>query len=726
MNVSEEDFEVPKVALASWNFEEVSTYLSVSLFILIILIMKYGYHKLKWIASYIPESLILIVVGLLFGTVVRYVPTVAPGLKNFRLTHDLFFYILLPPIILESAYSLFNRTFADYFVPIMLFAVVGTVLNFLLIGFGMWGVDQLMGLGNPPISLPMNGYLLFASLIIAVDPVAVLAIFQDIGVEPGLYYMVFGESLLNDAVTVVLYNIMSAFLAAKNIYAGDILIGIGSFFTVSLGGALVGLIFGTLSCLITRLKALSGALPLVLMSYISYLAGDLFGWSGIISMIVCGVFQAAYAFHNVMPLKILILHNGIGQLSSICEAVIFLMLGLEVMAADLVWHTGFIVTAIILCLFARTLVTFVLSAIINHNRSSHSKINWSTQVIISYGGLRGAVAFSLADIIHARLLGELGGNTRSVIVTATLVIILFTVAFMGLTMKPLVRLLDINLAKDEENKLLTTLNDSVINQTLVYMETLIGEQGYNHLREFFYRLDDKYVRPFLQKHAMQHNQKILNVYEEVALKFHTEAIKSRKMLNDTELEKDDTQASRGDVAAQTRPVSPLTFFRIPTIEIDALSDEDEDSVFQPTVRLNLPERVRRRVQVASMYQGDNPGLYTPHRTAFHGANDAHFAKFTHEQQRLVGLLGEHPKANHKGNLKSRRAVSIDSSTPPSNRFRLRHKKLRRTHTENITANQNALTLTPEERAELLNRQNVVHHFYRSPGSPKSPSHPTSV
>ena len=722
MNASEEEIEVPKVALASWNFDEVSTFLSLALFILLILLMKYVYRKLKFIASYIPESLILILVGLLFGIIVKFVPDVAPQLANFRLTPTLFFNILLPPIVLESAYSLFNRTFAEFFIPIMLFAVVGTVLNFLLIGFGMWGVDVLIGLGAPLIDISIKEHLLFASLIVAVDPVAVLAIFQDIGVDAGLYYMVFGESLLNDAVTVVLYNIMSAFVAAEEIRTVDIIIGIGSFFTVSLGGALVGLIQGILSCLMTRVTALAGVIPLALMNYIAYMLGDLFGWSGIIAMIVCGVFQAAYAFHNVTPLKVIMLRNAVEQLASICEAVIFLLLGVEVMTTQLIWHTGFIITAVVLCLFVRTLVTFVLSAIINHNRPVHSKIHWTEQVIISYGGLRGAVAFSLAVLIQAYFLGQHGDTARNVLITATLVVILFTVAFMGLTMKPLVRLLNIRLASQTENKLFITLNNSLMNQTLVYIETLVGEQGSHHFREMMYNLDDKYVRPFLQKHAMRHNAKIVNVYEKYALEIHTDAIKSRKKLDDIGAKEDAMQTS-GDARANTekKPHPPLR--RYPTSPFQTMSDVEEDEIFQPSVKLNMPDYIRHRFNVANMYQGENSEIYSPHRNIFHQANDAHFAQFSRDQRRLLNTMYEQIR-HETHRLENTRAMSVDSAmTSPQVQPKRRHGKLfLRTRTE-------APDLHRQHRGEdemLLNNQSSSRYVPLHPRSYKPSNSSTDV
>lgn len=84
----------------------------------------------------------------------------------------------------------------------MLYAVLGTLVNTLWLGFSLWGVYEGGGftLSSPLLLLHA---LVLASLLAAVDPVAVIAVFEALHVNEILYIVVFGESLLNDGISVV-------------------------------------------------------------------------------------------------------------------------------------------------------------------------------------------------------------------------------------------------------------------------------------------------------------------------------------------------------------------------------------------------------------------------------------------------------------------------------------------------------------------------------------------
>lgn len=114
---------------------------------------------------------------------------------------DVFFLYLLPPIVLDAGYFMPTRPFFENIGTIFWYAVVGTLWNSIGIGVSLFGICQIEAFGLSDITLLQN--LLFGSLISAVDPVAVLAVFENIHVNEQLYILVFGESLLNDAVTVV-------------------------------------------------------------------------------------------------------------------------------------------------------------------------------------------------------------------------------------------------------------------------------------------------------------------------------------------------------------------------------------------------------------------------------------------------------------------------------------------------------------------------------------------
>jgi len=156
-----------------------------------------GFHLNNRLSSIFPESCLLIILGVILGMIL-YISKV----EGYTLNAQTFFFYLLPPIILDSGYFMPNRAFFDNLGTILLFAFVATIYNTLMIGLSIWGCS-LIGCFPAIGALKFLHCLVFASLLAAVDPVAVLAVFEEIHVNEVLNIVLFGESLLNDGVSVV-------------------------------------------------------------------------------------------------------------------------------------------------------------------------------------------------------------------------------------------------------------------------------------------------------------------------------------------------------------------------------------------------------------------------------------------------------------------------------------------------------------------------------------------
>ena len=323
----EEEIEHPRLTLISWRFRELETYLIVSLFLLTAALVKVSYHQIHALHTHVPESCVLIVLGTSVGLVIELLP----GLEKESIpqfSSELFFFLLLPPIILESAYSLYDKTFANNVRAVLLYAVVGTLLNVFFIGSSIFLVEQFGWFGRADI--PLVECFTFSTLISAVDPVAVLAIFQEVGVNKEIYFLVFGESLFNDAVVITLYNMVTTFAVSRIISTYDIIIGILNFITVSGGGLVIGLLTGALTALVTRVTEevqVVEPLIVVVLAYFSYVAAELFHFSGIISLIACGLVQSEYVKDNISKKSFTTIKYFTKTLSSIADVIIFFFLG---------------------------------------------------------------------------------------------------------------------------------------------------------------------------------------------------------------------------------------------------------------------------------------------------------------------------------------------------------------------------------------------------------------
>jgi NhaP-type Na+/H+ or K+/H+ antiporter len=182
------------------------------------------------------------------------------GEKNWILTYgdylvfdtEFFFLFLLPPIIFESGYSIDAEPFFRNLGKISYFAFIGTFLGSFAFGLGMY----LLGAIGVSHSFKFVDAMLFGSIMGATDPVTVLAIFADLRVDPDLFAVVFGESVLNDAVAVVLYRAIRTLEDAFTLQ--NVLHAVWAFVGAFLGSTAVGVGVALLSALLFKRVKLSG------------------------------------------------------------------------------------------------------------------------------------------------------------------------------------------------------------------------------------------------------------------------------------------------------------------------------------------------------------------------------------------------------------------------------------------------------------------------------------
>ncbi|XP_005037598.1 PREDICTED: sodium/hydrogen exchanger 4 [Ficedula albicollis] len=426
------------------DYDYVQIPYEVTLWILLASFAKIGFHIFHRLPRLMPESCILIAIGALVGAIIFVSHHKSPPVMNT----SIYFLYLLPPIILEEGYFMPTRPFFENLGSILWWSVLGALLNSFGIGLSLYGICQIGAFGLTDLDLLQN--LLFGSMISAVDPVAALVVFEEASVNEQLYMMIFGESLLNDGITVVLYNIFIAFTQMhryEEIESIDVFAGFARFFVVGLGGVLFGIVFGFVSAFMTRFTHnVSSIEPLLvfMFSYLSYLSAETLYISGILAMTACAVTMKKYVEENVSQNSYTTIKYFMKMLSSISETLIFVFMGVSTVGKNHEWNWAFICFTLLFCLIWRTLSVFALFYISNKFRTY--PFTFKDQLIISYSGLRGASSFSLAFLLPRNLFPR-----KNLFITATLVVIYFTVFIQGITIGPLVRYLDVKKTNKKES-----------------------------------------------------------------------------------------------------------------------------------------------------------------------------------------------------------------------------------------------------------------------------------
>ncbi|KPU74442.1 uncharacterized protein Dana_GF21085, isoform E [Drosophila ananassae] len=503
--------KMERYPLSSVDFGRVKTPFIIGIWILSASIAKIGFHMTPKLHLIFPESCLLIVVGVVIGVVLYFCTDVAVS----PLTPNTFFFYMLPPIILDAGYFMPNRLFFDNLGTILLMAVVGTIFNIATIGGSLYacGLFGIYGEGETP---GLMDVFLFASLISAVDPVAVLAVFEEIHVNEILYIVVFGESLLNDAVTVVMYHMMESYneIGLDKIIAQDIASGVGSFFVVALGGTAIGIIWGFLTGLVTRFTdhvRVIEPIFIFVMAYLAYLNAEIFHMSGILAITFCGITMKNYVESNISQKSHTTVKYALKMLSSSAETIIFMFLGVATVNNMHVWNTWFVVLTIAFCSVFRVIGVILLSAIANRFRLH--KLSRVDQFVMSYGGLRGAVAFALVLLVDENVVKQ-----KNMFVTTTIAVIYFTVFLQGITIKPLVKILNVKRANKRKPTMNERIHERFMDHLMAGIEDIVGKTGNYNVRDKFKRFDNRFIRPLLIRDLKGAEPKIIETYSKLTMR----------------------------------------------------------------------------------------------------------------------------------------------------------------------------------------------------------------
>ncbi|KIW17074.1 sodium/hydrogen exchanger 3 [Exophiala spinifera] len=403
----------------------------------------------------VHETVISIFAGMVVGLVIRITPGTAIQ-DTVSFDYQFFFNLLLPPIILASGYELHQANFFRNIGTILTFAFAGTFISAVSLGLILWLWTRIPFDG---LTITWVEAISVGATLSATDPVTILAIFNLYKVEPKLYTVIFGESILNDAIAIVLFETAQRYRegASGNLSVISLFEAIGIFLLVFFTSLLIGVIVGVGTALtlkytlVRRFPKIESCL-VVLIAYASYFFSNGVHMSGIVSLLFCGITLKHYAYYNMSRRTQLTTKFIFQILAQLSENFIFIYLGLTLFTeTDLVFKPLFILVAVMGICAARWLAVFPLSKAINYiirlrakkrGRDVADELPWHYQAMLFWAGLRGAVGVALA--------AGLQGNEGPALRATVLVVVVLTVIIFGGTTARMLEILGIRTGVVEE------------------------------------------------------------------------------------------------------------------------------------------------------------------------------------------------------------------------------------------------------------------------------------
>jgi Na+:H+ antiporter len=338
------------------------------------------------------------------------------------LTPDVILILFLPALVFEGSVKLDLRELVRNSIPLLLLANAGVLLAAFATGYI---VHWLIG-------LPVLVALLFGSIISATDPISVLAIFRDLKVDKRLSLIMEGESLLNDGTAVVLFGIVFGAVVAEKL---NVPWGVAQYFLAVAGGAILGSALGYLASRITGTvddPQIEITLSTIL-AYGSYLLAFHLHLSGVIATASAGLVLGNFGSKRGMSARTRTAMESFWEyVSFVMNSLVFLLIGLEIHVRQLLRNWTLVALAVGAVLVGRVLSVYLFVPLSNRFAE---KIPFRWQLVVVWGGLRGALALALSLSLPATF------PYREQILDLTFGVVIFSIVVQGLTIKPLLKLL---------------------------------------------------------------------------------------------------------------------------------------------------------------------------------------------------------------------------------------------------------------------------------------------
>lgn len=369
----------------------------------------------------LPYTVLLMVVGIALSSI-GLVP-------NIELTQELLIGVFLPALLFEAAIHFPFYELRKYAPTIATLAAPGVILTalataaVLVIEVSTFRVES---------GMTFMHYLLFGTIMAATDPIAVIALFKQLGVKRKLAIILEGESLFNDGTAIVMYTVVLTALTSGVFSLQD---GLLLFVTEALFGILLGAVVGAFANFtmpFAKDPLISIAITTV-AAYGSYLVAESLHASGVLATVTAGLFLANMGRGGrIEPSSRMAVVSFWRYVSFFLTSIVFLLVGLKVNLLFLIDHIELILAAFLAVIASRAISVFLPLSLLSR---MGQPMTLKSATAIWWGGLRGSLSMVLVLSIPDSIAG------KEVLIAMTFGVVVLSVLVQGSTMGYLVRTL---------------------------------------------------------------------------------------------------------------------------------------------------------------------------------------------------------------------------------------------------------------------------------------------